>query len=227
VARGLLALTDGGAAGRIAILSENCLESALIDIACLSVGLVNVMIPATASDGDVAYMLAESRAGIVIVSSREQLQKILKCRSTLPNLKTVVTLDADATIAGILPFEHILERAGEVPHEILGTRRDSIRIDDLATVMYTSGTTGLPKGICFSNRNMVFKRFARSLAWPEIGEQDVFLAYLPLFHTFGRFMNCRVWCFGAGLTVLPRIPQSRRWSGRCGNCSPRCSSVFP
>ena len=62
--------------------------------------------------------------------------------------------------------------------------------------MYTSGTTGTPKGIRFSHRNIVFKRFARALALPEIGEDDVFLCYLPLFHTFGRFLEmygCVFW----------------------------------
>jgi long-chain acyl-CoA synthetase len=204
-ARGLLALTDGGAA-RIAILSENCLEIALIDFACLSSGLVNVMIPATASDGDVAYMLGEASAGTVIVSSREQLQKVLKCRSTLPNLTTIVVLDADAASRGVLPFNQVLERAAEVPDEALAARRNGVRIDELATVMYTSGTTGLPKGICFSNRNMVFKRFARALAIPGIGEQDVLLAYLPLFHTFGRFFELQGAVFWGATYCFARNP---------------------
>ena len=62
--------------------------------------------------------------------------------------------------------------------------------------MYTSGTTGTPKAIQFSHRNLVFKRFARALALPAIGENDTFLCFLPLYHTFGRFlemMGCIFW----------------------------------
>jgi predicted GNAT family N-acyltransferase len=55
--------------------------------------------------------------------------------------------------------------------------------------MFTSGTTGNPKGIQFSQQNIVFKRFARAMALPEIGEDDSFLSYLPLFHTFGRWLE--------------------------------------
>ena len=205
-ARGLLAVTDGGAA-RVAILSENRLEGALIDFACLSSGIVNVMIPATATDADVAYILGDARVGTAIVSSREHLQKVLKCRDTLPGLTTVIALDADAaTVRGVVPFEHVLERAAEVPPEALVARRHGVRIDELATVMYTSGTTGMPKGICFSNRNMVFKRFARALALPEIGEQDVFLAYLPLFHTFGRFLELQGSVFWGATYCFARNP---------------------
>ena len=215
ISRALLALTEGGA-GRLAILSENRLECALIDFACLSSGIVNVMIPATASVSDIAYMLGEARVSTVIVSSHEKLQKVLNCRDSIPNLTTVVVLDADAAVRGVLPFKKVLERADEVSYEMLAAQRDRVRIDDLATVMYTSGTTGVPKGICFSNRNMVFKRFARALAMPEIGEQDTFLAYLPLFHTFGRFLELQgavfwgaTYCFAQdpGIETLVRQMQ--------------------
>ena len=80
------------------------------------------MIPATASDSDVAYMLGEARVGTVIVSSHEQLQKVLKCRDSLPNLTTVVVLDADAAVRGVLPFEQVLERAAEVSYETLAAQ---------------------------------------------------------------------------------------------------------
>ena len=60
---------------------------------------------------------------------------------------------------------------------------------DLATVMYTSGTTGRPKGIAFTHLNIVSKRLCRGFALPQIGEGDVFLCYLPLYHTFGRWLE--------------------------------------
>ncbi len=216
LARGLLAVT-GRRGGRVAILSENRLESALTDVACLSSGIVDVMVPATATDADVAYILGHARVDTVLVSSREQLQKVLKCRDGLPGLATLVALDPDAAShRGVLSFEQVLERSAEVPAEELIDRRHRVRIDELATVMYTSGTTGMPKGICFSNRNMVFKRFARALALPEIGEDDVYLAYLPLFHTFGRFLELQgsifwgaTYCFAANPAIETLARQMR------------------
>ncbi len=64
-----------------------------------------------------------------------------------------------------------------------------IKPDSLATLMYTSGTTGEPKGIMFSHTNIVYKRFCRAMAIPAIGEDDRFLAFLPLYHTFGRWLE--------------------------------------
>ncbi len=190
IARSLVALTADQEDKPIAILSENRLEMALTDLACLTTGIVNVMIPATATESEVGYILEHSGAGTVIVSNSVQLKKIEAHRGKLPMVDHVVAFDEAASAAGdVLSFDEVLARATEVSVETLGERRATVSIDDPATVMYTSGTTGRPKGIRFSQRNIVFKRFARALALPEIGEADRFLCYLPLFHTFGRFLE--------------------------------------
>lgn len=62
-------------------------------------------------------------------------------------------------------------------------------LDDVATVMFTSGSTGTPKGVAFSIGNLVTKRFARAAALPAVGRDEVLLCYLPLFHTFGRYLE--------------------------------------
>jgi long-subunit acyl-CoA synthetase (AMP-forming) len=190
LSRLLLSLDPRERPAPVAILSENRIEVALLDLACLTAGIVNVMVPANATERDVLYILEHSGAGTLIASGPHQLAKVQPHRERLTGLKHVVALDAAAASPpDVHSLESLAPQAERIPRSEPRARGERVRIDELATVMYTSGTTGTPKGIQFSHRNIVFKRFARALALPEIGEKDVFLCFLPLYHTFGRFLE--------------------------------------
>jgi long-chain acyl-CoA synthetase len=215
IARGLIALlTSEEPSGSspedaqfVAILADNSLESALCDIACLTNGIVNVRLPANSVVAQVEYILKHSGVGVLVVSNEEQLMKVLPSLQELPSLKSIVVLEkGTADRHGLLSLDQLVAQAGDVDDEIRKTRAAAAKIDDLATIMYTSGTTGLPKGIMFSHLNVVSKRFCRAFALPQLGEGDRFLSFLPLFHTFGRWLELMGTLFWGATYVFARNP---------------------
>ncbi|HET8725695.1 MAG TPA: AMP-binding protein, partial [Anaeromyxobacteraceae bacterium] len=191
IARGLLALAPDEPDLKVALLAENSLETALTDIACLTNGIVDFPLPANSTPEQVAYMLRHSGARILVVSDEEQVEKVLPALPGLPDLKEVVVASRTAADRhGLLSLEQaVAQGAGAFDDAERAARASRVRSRDVATVMYTSGTTGRPKGIVFDQLNLVSKRLCRGFALPRLNEGDVFLAYLPLYHTFGRFLE--------------------------------------
>ena len=98
-------------------------------------------------------------------------------------------MDASIKVNDSLDWEQFLEIGDQSTTFNVDKKMSSVNINDTQSIMYTSGTTDNPKGIMFSQFNMMSKRFSRALALPDIGSNDIFLCYLPLYHTFGRYFE--------------------------------------
>jgi long-subunit acyl-CoA synthetase (AMP-forming) len=190
IARGILALAEGDPEPRVAILSEAGLDAALCDLACLSNGIVNFPLPANAVAEQIVYMLRHSGARLLLASDDEQVAKVMPSLAALPELREVVVFSRTAAEHnGLLSLEQMVGQVSEFDDEARAARAARVKATDVATVMYTSGTTGKPKGIVFTHENIVSKRFCRGFALPNVNEGDVFLCFLPPYHTFGRFLE--------------------------------------
>ncbi len=190
-ARGLLAMAGQYEKGKpvVAFLSDNSPQMALLDLACLSSGLVDVMIPANSVSSQIAYILNQTQAKILFLGGSKHLARVNEVRRQLQSVEHIVLINEQSHESGLRDLHYLSERGLHIPEEQLARVRRQMRTDDLATIMYTSGTTGEPKGIMFSQMNIIYKRFCRALALPQIGPDDRFLAYLPLYHTFGRYLE--------------------------------------
>jgi len=205
IARGLLALVDGDPGAKVAILSENCLEAALSDLACLSHGILDFPLPANVVAEQVVFMLRHSGARVLLVQDEDQLAKVLPSLTALPDLEEVVVFSpAAAERHGLLSLGQMVSQGADFDDAVRAGRAASVKATDVATVMYTSGTTGKPKGIVFTHENLVSKRFCRAFALPKVNEGDVFLCYLPLYHTFGRWLELTGSLFWGATYVFAR-----------------------
>lgn len=178
---------------RISLLSENRLEWLYTDMGALSIGAVVVPIYATLSNEEVEYIVNHSDSKVFIVENKLQYEKAAFAKSkSCPELSKIVVIETEGVnLSGdVMSFEALM-MLGEKKHEadttLFEKLADDVTRDDLATIVYTSGTTGPPKGAMISHKNIMAQMEALDSVRPRYGfETDQTVPFLPLSHVFER-----------------------------------------
>lgn len=208
------ALRDWGVSkgDRVAILSENRPEWTIADFAILLLGGVTVPVYATLTPDQTAHTLHDSEAGIVLVSTENQLRKV---QSILPQtaVKKIVVMDrivspADATNCELMhPF--LTKEQAELDARMEAVAR-AVQPDDLATIIYTSGTTGVSKGAMLTHGNMA-SNIECSLLGFDVHPGMSSISFLPLSHVTARHVDLSMLYHGVTLAYCPfmeNLPQT-------------------
>ena len=171
---------------RVAVALPNGIDWVCFDLAALSLGLVDVPLYLSDSSGSMAYILADSGARLLLLDSQATWCALTPHRDAFADLERVlcaagpVTATADAGLLKSL--------ADWLPDQGVAGSKPDIGADDLATIVYTSGTTGPPKGVMLSHRNLLWDAEAVARTVMPL-PADVFLSFLPLTHCFERTLG--------------------------------------
>jgi long-chain acyl-CoA synthetase len=197
LALGLIAL--GIEAGDVvSILCSTRAEWTLCEMGAVCAGAVVAPIYHTNSPEECRHVLTDSGARLVICENAEQVAKIVQVKHELPGLQYVIVIDGQAD--GAVPIEAVRERAGEVDPQLVDERVRAVGPEDVATLVYTSGTTGPPKGCMLTHANFL-SATAMYRGQLELNDvQPVIYMFLPLAHVLARLAQTVVLDVGGTLT---------------------------
>lgn len=190
---------------RVAQLSENRFEWILVDFACLLLQAVHVPLHASLSAEQVLEQVTHCGARVMTISSRQQAEKFAAVRARWPQPLHIIGYEDFADLAsdawlGVLTSLCQNTRHGE-GYETLKDYAANITPQTLATILYTSGTTGEPKGVMLTHGNLVTNAAASQRAFGE-RPGEVKLGFLPLSHVFARTCDLYCWLVSGGELVL-------------------------
>jgi len=189
-----------GNGDRVAILSENRPEWAVTDFASLLVGAVVVPIYATLTAQQTSYILCDSTAKIVFVSTADQLKKVLSIKDETA-LERVVVMDSVAT-ADAAPMRPLMQKGPTGRDSELERVARTITPDNLASIIYTSGTTGTSKGVQLTHGNLT-SNVLNSLRDFKVNSGHISVSFLPLSHVTARHADIALLHQGVTLAYCP------------------------
>jgi long-chain acyl-CoA synthetase len=197
---------------RVAILSENRPEWAIADFASMLLGAIDVPIYPTLTEEQTLAILQDSGARLAFVSTVEQLKKVLAIKDHTA-VEKVVVMDYVGIPEGIPMHRMMMSTDADVARAPspaafrdpeMDARGKSIRPDDLATIVYTSGTTGTPKGAMLTHGNLVSNlSYARD--YFDLAPGQVGISFLPLSHVTARHLDYVLFNNGVTIAYCPNF----------------------
>ncbi len=204
----------------VSILAETIPEWLYADMGIMGTGGISNGIYPTDAAKQVEYILNDSRSRFLFIENEEQLDKFLEVRGRCPSVQKAFLIDleglAQFSDPQIMPLDQLIElgRAYDAQHP--GKWEELVaasRADELALLVYTSGTTGPPKGAMLSHRNVIFQ-LANADAFIALGKNDEQLAFLPLCHiaerTFTAFLPLRSGAIANFAESIETVPENVR-----------------
>lgn len=196
---------------RIAVYADNSVDAACADLACLLHGLLSTPLNVHFDVETLSWIFGRLAIDIVVTDTDARAARVVQAAAAAQRRVRVFHSGAHATARTVEGVEVTPLRQACARVDAGRVRTLESRVIDLhapATVMFTSGSTGRPKGVVFSLYNLVTKRFARAAALPDVGRDEVLLCYLPLFHTFGRFLELLGMLYWGGTYVFAGSPSA-------------------
>jgi len=204
----------------VSILAETVPEWLYADMGTMGAGGISNGIYATDSAKQVDYILNDSSSRFVFVENEEQLDKFLEVRARCASIARVFVFDMEGLASfndpQIMPFEQLLELGRTYDAQHPGKWEELVaasKTDELALLVYTSGTTGPAKGAMLSHRNVIFQ-ISNADAFIPIGTDDEQLAFLPLCHiaerTFTSFLPLRSGAIANFAESIETVPENVR-----------------
>lgn len=179
---------------RVAIMGDSCPEWLFADMAIMGLGAVTVGIYPTSSPSEVAYAIKDSGSTVFVAETQEHLDKLLACLDELKDLRRIVVIDTRALFnfknARVVNFAQLREMGRSRGKNKAGEFRDcisAVRAEDAAAIVYTSGTTGEPKGALLSHRSLIAGAISYINCHPDLlHSEHRSVAHLPLSHVVAR-----------------------------------------
>jgi long-chain acyl-CoA synthetase len=168
---------------RVAILSATRYEWPIIDFAILSIGAVTVPIYETSSAEQISFVLSDSGAVLAFAETDGHADKIEELKGDLPELRKILRIDG----IGPAALEELADAGAATDPAELTARLSAIKSVDVATLVYTSGTTGRPKGCQLTHSNLLYEMRGAKACFPALLDKgEKLLVFLPLAHVLAR-----------------------------------------